>query len=135
MVSAPLTNIRHLPHVIFWTWFHLLQFVTSNQTLDPEEDEHNKRYRPLPGKRVTLRNAIILRWALVPACWALSACYSLEVLYASMAFVALTVIFNELGTHNGHWVVRSFMNAAGFVALEVGATLLAGEWCSTMASG
>jgi len=112
MVSAPLTNIRHLPHVIFWTWFHLLQFVTSNQTLDPEEDEHNKRYRPLPGKRVTLRNAVILRWALVPACWALSACYS-----------------------NGHWVVRSFMNAVGFVALEVGATLLAGEWCSTVASG
>lgn len=125
--SAPLSDIRHLPHVIFWTWFHVLQFDISNQTLDPEEDEHNKRDRPLPAKRITIRNAVILRWALVPACWVLSACYSLEVMYASIALVALTVIYDEFGAHSGHWAIRNFVNALGFVSFEVGASLIAGE--------
>jgi len=127
VASAPLTNIAHLPHTIFWTWFHVLQFDVSNQTLDPEEDEHNKKDRPLPSKRITYRNAVILRWALVPACWTLSACYSLQTMYASMALVALTIIYDELGAHAGHWAVRNLVNALGFVSFEVGASLVAGN--------
>ncbi|KLO15626.1 hypothetical protein SCHPADRAFT_824462 [Schizopora paradoxa] len=125
--AAPLTNISHLPHIIFWVWFHVLQFDVSNQTLDPEEDEHNKRDRPLPAKRISYRNAVILRWALVPACWTLSACYSLETMYASMALVALTAIYDEFGAHSGHWAVRNLVNALGFVSFEVGASLIAGN--------
>jgi len=125
--AAPLTNILHLPHVIFWTWFHVLQFDVSNQTLDPGEDELNKRDRPLPAKRITYRNALILRWALVPACWTLSACYSLETVYASMALTALTAIYDECGAHAGHWAIRNLVNALGFVAFEVGASLVAGN--------
>jgi len=127
VVSAPLSNIRHLPHVIFWTWFHVLQFDVSNQTLDPEEDEHNKHDRPLPAKRISLRSAVVLRWALVPACWTLSACYSIETMYASMALVALTVIYDEFGAHSGHWAIRNLVNALGFVAFEIGASLVAGN--------
>jgi len=125
--SAPMTDISRLPHVIFWIWFHVLQFDVSNQTLDPHEDENNKKDRPLPAKRITWRNALILRWVLVPACWALSACYSLETFYASIALVALTVIYDELGAHSSHWLVRNLVNAAGFAAFETGATLIAGN--------
>lgn len=124
--SAPMTDIFRLPHAVFWIWFHLLQFDVSNQTLSPEEDENNKKDRPLPSKRITFQNAIFLRWALVPACWALSICYSVEVLYASIALVALTVSYDELGFHSMHWLVRNVNNAAGFAAFEVGATLIAG---------
>jgi len=127
VASAPLTSVAHLPHTIFWTWFHVLQFDVSNQTLDPEEDEFNKQDRPLPAKRITFRNAVILRWLLVPACWTLSACYSLETMYASMGLVALTVIYDELGAHSCHWAVRNLVNALGFVSFEVGASLVAGN--------
>lgn len=124
--SAPLKDITHLPHTAFWIWFHVLQFDVSNQTLLPEEDENNKKDRPLPAKRISLKNAVILRWVLVPACWALSACYSIETVYASIALVALTIFYDEIGAHSGHWLLRNVVNAAGFASFEVGASLIAG---------
>ncbi|KAL5534703.1 hypothetical protein ACEPAG_1167 [Sanghuangporus baumii] len=125
--SAPLASLDRLPHVIFWIWFHVLQFDVSNQTLKPEEDEYNKRDRPLPSKRITWRNAITLRWALVPACWILSAFYSIETVYASITLCILTFIYDELGASAGHWFLRNFVNALGFMSFEVGACLVASE--------
>lgn len=127
VASAPLSDVRHLPHVIFWIWFHVLQFDVSNQTLKPEEDEFNKRDRPLPSRRVTLQSALVLRWLLVPGCWALSACYSKETVYASMALCLLTYIYDEMGASAGHWMTRNIVNALGFVAFEAGACLIAGK--------
>ncbi|KAJ7152978.1 UbiA prenyltransferase family-domain-containing protein [Mycena filopes] len=124
--SAPLSSISRLPHVLFWIWLHLLQFDVSNQTLDPEEDSMNKQDRPLPSKRISLSQAIILRWVLIPACALLSLCYSIETLYSSAALVLFTLIYNEMAAHSGHWLVRNTVNAAGFASFEVGATLIAG---------
>ncbi|KAJ7615482.1 UbiA prenyltransferase family-domain-containing protein [Roridomyces roridus] len=116
--SAPLASISRLPHITFWIWLHLLQFDVSNQTMDPEEDAMNKQDRPLPSKRMTLEQAIILRWILVPLCFAWSLCYSVETLYASIAL--------------RHWFIRNAVNAAGFAAFEVGATLVAGYTASRL---
>ncbi|KAL5476971.1 hypothetical protein ACEPAI_3157 [Sanghuangporus weigelae] len=127
IASAPLSQISHLPHVVFWIWFHVLQFDVSNQTLKPEEDEFNKRDRPLPSKRITWRNALILRWALVPSCWALSACYSIETVYASIALCILTYVYDEMGFAAGHWLGRNVVNALGFMSFEVGSCLIAGS--------
>lgn len=113
-------------HVVFWVWLHLLHFDVSNQTMDPDEDEKNKSDRPLPAKRISLANAIRLRWLLVPACFALSAMYSAATLYASVTLAALTVLYNELGAHKRHWVIRNVVNALGFAMFETGATLVAG---------
>ncbi|RDX47517.1 hypothetical protein OH76DRAFT_1354186 [Lentinus brumalis] len=123
--SAPLSDISRLVHIVFWVWLHVLQFDVSNQTMDPDEDEMNKRDRPLPAKRITLQQALFFRWLLVPICWAYSALYSIETLYASMALVALTVIYDELGAHRMHWAIRNLVNALGFCAFETGATLVA----------
>ncbi|ETW81165.1 hypothetical protein HETIRDRAFT_319757 [Heterobasidion irregulare TC 32-1] len=130
--AAPLCGLARLPQSVFWIWLHLLQFDVSNQTLSPEEDEVNKQDRPLPSKRITLRNAIFLRWVLIPACWALSAFYSREVLWASMSLVLFTVIYNECSAHAGHWLVRNVVNAAGFASFEAGATLIAGPNSHTL---
>lgn len=105
----------------------MLQFDVSNQTLKPEEDEFNKKDRPLPAKRITWKNALILRWLLVPACWALSACYSKETVYASMALCLLTYVYDEMGASAGHWITRNVVNALGFMSFETGACLIAGE--------
>lgn len=110
---------------MFWIWVHLLQFDLSNQTLDPNEDIINKSDRPLPSKRISLRAAIYLRWALIPACWILSSIYSRETVYSSITLVALTFIYNEFTAHSSHWLSRNVVNACGFGSFETGATLIA----------
>ncbi|KZT21919.1 hypothetical protein NEOLEDRAFT_1072671 [Neolentinus lepideus HHB14362 ss-1] len=125
--AAPLNGPIRLLQVIFWVWFHVLQFDVSNQTLDPDEDEKNKGDRPLPAKRMTLNTAIRFRWILVPACWVLSWLYSVQTLYASIALVILTIVYNEFEAHRRHWVIRNIVNALGFCSFEAGATLIAGS--------
>ena len=127
VASAPLHNISYLPHVIFWIWFHLLQFDVSNQTTDPEEDKRNKPYRPIPAKRITLQNARILRWILVPAGWVLSSCYSIETVYASIGVCVFTYGYNEIGFSSGHWFGRNLFNALGLSWFEIGACLILGN--------
>ena len=86
----------------------------------------NKKDRPLPAGRITKQNADILRWLLVPACIGLSALYSKEVVYASIALCLFTWIYNELHAHAGHWIVRNLVNALGFASFEAGSSLIAG---------
>lgn len=87
----------------------------------------NKPHRPLASKRITVHNAQILRWLSVPVCLLLSACYSLETLYASIAIATLTVIYDEMGGHV-HWVNRSTILPVGYAFFEVGACLIAGSY-------
>ncbi|KAI0657839.1 UbiA prenyltransferase family-domain-containing protein [Cubamyces menziesii] len=127
IASAPVASIYRVPHVLFWTWLHTLQFCLSNQTVDPEEDALNKSDRPLPAKRITLYQAKVFRWLIIPICWRISALYSVETFYASVANVALTILYNELSAHKGHWIIRNVVNGLGFASFEVGATLIAGS--------
>lgn len=113
-----------MPKAIFWLWLHLLQFDVSNQSLSPEEDEQNKRWRPIPAKRVTVRQARILRWLLVPICLTVSSLYTLPILYASVSLIFFTLIYNEFAG-GSHWLVRNVVNACGAASFEVGTTLLA----------
>ena len=76
-----------------------------------------------------LRNALIFRWLLVPICFLWSVTYSLQVLYASMALVALTIAYDEFRCHAGNFVTRNLVNALGFASFEWGATLVAGPSC------
>ncbi|KAJ7128761.1 UbiA prenyltransferase family, partial [Mycena crocata] len=124
IVAAPLTSLRNLPHLVFWLWFHLLAFNTSNQTASLE-DELNKPERPLPSGRISLRAAVILRWILMPMCWALSLAYSKETMFVSMVLTAFTYMYNELHGSGWHFVSRYLLNGVGFAAFEAGTTLVA----------
>ncbi|KAJ7616114.1 UbiA prenyltransferase family-domain-containing protein [Roridomyces roridus] len=143
IVAAPLTSLHNLPHAVFWLWFHLLHFNTSNQTATLE-DETNKPDRPLPAGRISLKVALILRWTLLPMCWALSRAYSKEVMYASLWLTAFTSMYNELGGSGKHFAVRYLLNGLGFAAFEAGTTLVARDdrtlldatgWLSIFLSG
>ncbi|KAH7919944.1 hypothetical protein BV22DRAFT_1022117 [Leucogyrophana mollusca] len=125
IVAAPACDLSHALHAVFWIWLHLLQFDVANQVLDPDEDKVNKATRPLPAGRITLTNAIYLRWALVPICLAVSALYSAETLGASVAMASLTVWYNEFRAHS-HWLSKNVMTAVGFASFELGGTLVAG---------
>ncbi|KAK7058009.1 S-adenosyl-L-methionine-dependent methyltransferase, partial [Favolaschia claudopus] len=124
IVAAPLTSIRNVPHLVFWLWLHLLGFNTSNQTASLE-DKTNKPDRPLPAGRISLEAAMILRWLLMPICWALSLAYSKQTMFASMALSAFTAMYNELGGSGSHFAVRYMLNGLGFAAFEAGTTLVA----------
>ncbi|KAF9468341.1 UbiA prenyltransferase family [Collybia nuda] len=126
IASAPLYSLNKIPGMFFWIWLHLLQFDTSNQTMDIEEDRHNKPDRPIPSNRLTIKNAIILRWALILTCLLFSASYNNEVACASVVIAAFTVIYNELGGHASHWAMRNILNAIILASFEWGSTLLAG---------
>lgn len=93
----------------------------------PEEDMYNKKYRPIPSGRLSLRTARILRWILPIVCMAWSVSYSKEVLYASISSCALTYVYNEMGYAAGHWFGRNFVNAVGLSSFEIGACLIIGE--------
>ncbi|KAF7376877.1 S-adenosyl-L-methionine-dependent methyltransferase [Mycena sanguinolenta] len=98
--------------------------LTSLHSIPPH-DETNKPDRPLPAGRITLRAAIILRWTLMPMCWALSLTYSKEVMFSSMALSVFTAMYNELGGSGSHFMIRYALNGLGFAAFEAGTTLVA----------
>jgi len=74
-----------------------------------------------------MRNALILRWLLVPICCAISALYSMDALYASISIALSTVLYNECGIHGGHWLIRNVIIALDYASFELGATLVASK--------
>ena len=128
LVAAPLYSLQRIPHIVLWIWLHILQFDVANQCISPEEDKLNKADRPLAAGRITVRQAVILRWALLPICLLVSLSYSRSVLFASIAMAALTILYNELQVHAAHWSIRNLMNAVGYATFETGATLIAGTY-------
>ncbi|KAG1718953.1 hypothetical protein EDB19DRAFT_1898940 [Suillus lakei] len=124
--SAPLCTPDRIFPVVWWIFLHLLQFDASNQILNVEEDAQNKPIRPLPAGRISLRNATILRWGLVPVCWIISVLHGGPVLFSSVALVLFTVLYNELHAHH-HWFTKNIVTAIGFASFEVGGTLIAGN--------
>lgn len=123
--SAPLCTPDRIFPVVWWIFLHLLQFDTSNQIQDVEEDAKNKPIRPLPAGRISLSHATILRWGLVPACWIISVLHSGPVLFSSIALVLFTILYNELQGHR-HWLTKNIVTAIGFASFEVGGTFIAG---------
>jgi 4-hydroxybenzoate polyprenyltransferase len=137
VVAAPVWSFRHFVEEFLWIWLHLLQFTTSNQSCSLTavvEDADNKPDRPIPAGRMTLRQTRILRWSLVPFCLAVSYMFSTSVLAASVAVIAITCWYNELGGSGNHWFTRNLLNGIGFGAFETGATLLAGRFQLTFFS-
>ncbi|KAJ8582065.1 hypothetical protein M405DRAFT_831299 [Rhizopogon salebrosus TDB-379] len=132
-VAAPICSLYRYFHVVWWIWLHLLHFNVANQIIDPAEDGNNKATRPIPAGHISLRNAIYLRWTLVPICLISSAFYSIQVLGASLAIAFLTLWYNEFKAHS-HWFSKNLMTGVGYACFQVGATLVAGRDMSRLES-
>lgn len=115
---------------MFWIWLRVLQCDVANQYLDPEEDKYNKAYRPIPAHRITVEQARILRWALLPACLALSACYGTFTVVASILLNKMIYMYDEMRMHAGHWVTRNALNGLAFVSFAAGSALVASQFMS-----
>lgn len=99
----------------------------SNQTLDVDEDIVNKAYRPVASGRISLRDALRLRWTLVPVCVAFSLPFGPIAILASFLVAISTILHNELGLHSRSWIVRNFLNGLGLASYELGATAVIGK--------
>ncbi|KAK7691372.1 hypothetical protein QCA50_004770 [Cerrena zonata] len=122
IAASPHVDLSRVCLSILWTWLHLLQFTVSNQTLDVDEDAANKAYRPLPSGRISLMNARLLRWLLVPSCLTVSSYFDFTTTLASIAVIVSTLLHNELGLHARSWVIRNLLNGLGLASYELGAT-------------
>jgi 4-hydroxybenzoate polyprenyltransferase len=127
LVAAPLCSPYRCVHVVWWIWLHLLHFNVANQVIDPAEDGRNKASRPIPAGYISLRDAVYLRWCLVPICLVASAFYSIQVLSASLAITLLTLWYNEFKAHSHHWFSKNLMTGLGYACFQAGATLIAGR--------
>jgi hypothetical protein len=110
---------------VLWTWLHLLQFCVSNQSLNPEEDTLNKPWRPIPSGIVSVVNARILRWILLPICLFVS--ISLEAHWQGISLAIAFIVHNELHLHS-HWLMRNACNAWGYASFNAGASAIAGAY-------
>lgn len=126
VVAGPLCNLRRCSHIVFWIWLHLLHFNVANQIIDPQEDGKNKSSRPIPAGLISLEDAVVLRWALIPICLALSAYYSSQVFGLSFVLTLFIIFYNELKAHE-HWISKNFITAVGYACFEIGSTLIAGK--------
>jgi 4-hydroxybenzoate polyprenyltransferase len=120
--SSPVENTLK---AVFWLWSVLLQFNLINQTVLPEEDAENKPWRPIPAGRITLRNAIILRWISIPLCAMLSSYFGTATLVSCILFTFFASLYNFCdGDKNGF--VKNLINGFGSCSLALGTTLVAG---------
>jgi len=102
----------------------LLQFNLINQTVLPEEDAENKPWRPIPSGRISLRNAIILRWISIPLCALISSYFGTAVLISCIMFTFWASVYNFFdGDKNGF--VKNLINGFGSCSLALGTTLVA----------
>lgn len=123
---CPSSPISSSLKAVLWLWSHLLQFNLSNQTANPAEDVRNKPWRPIPSGRISLRNAIILRWLSVLYCCILSLYLRTASLIPSTFFTGLVVLYNFLGwDQNGF--IRNLTNGFGLSTMAFGTILIAGQ--------
>ncbi|KAH8800591.1 UbiA prenyltransferase family [Flagelloscypha sp. PMI_526] len=121
LANAPLSDFRNALPTFFWIWLHQLHINVSNQYRSLDEDKVNKPWRPLPAGLISSRNAIILRFALVPACLLYSMFSSQCTVLPSLA-MALEFIAYDDAKLSRHWLSKNIMNAIGYVSFEYGAT-------------
>ncbi|KAJ7701202.1 UbiA prenyltransferase family-domain-containing protein [Mycena rosella] len=123
---APACNMGSALQCMFWLWLQLLHFNLANQTsrTSVEEDSKNKPFRPLPSGRITLQQAIILRYISLISGLALSAMYGLRIFLINVGFAVLIVMYHDF-QGGSHWLSKNLMNAAGYCFFEAGGTLIA----------
>ncbi|KAG1786893.1 UbiA prenyltransferase family [Suillus plorans] len=124
--AASHPDINHIPDIIMWIWLHLLKHDIYNQMLDPEEDQKNKPYRPLPAGHITAQNAADVHWLLVPVCLIFSAMYGIKAFACSACIEALSIWYNEFGGDKTG-LSKNLLTAIAYTNFELGAMAVIGS--------
>lgn len=112
---------------VLWLWSLLLQFNLMNQTVSLEDTE-NKPWRPVPSGRISLHNARIARWIIIPACIIISwVCGGAPVLAPCVVFICGGMPYNFHGADKNGFV-KNLMNGLGLSTLALGTALVASKY-------
>jgi 4-hydroxybenzoate polyprenyltransferase len=107
-------------------FINLFHINVSNQYKSAEEDSINHAWRPIPAGRISVRNATILRWALLPISLLASIPFGWDLALTNIGLLITIVIYdNFAGAH--HWVVKNMLNVSGYALLEYGASRAMGK--------
>jgi len=124
IASAPLYSPAHIFPTILWIFLHLLQFDIANQIKGVEEDKANKPDRPIAAGRITVHDATILRWIMVPLCLAYSSLFSIQLVFSSLELQMLLYWYNEMNG-DSHWLSKNAILALMYGCSGLGGTLVA----------
>ncbi|KAI6015867.1 UbiA prenyltransferase family-domain-containing protein [Pisolithus microcarpus] len=124
VAAAPLSSPLRLIDTVLWIWLHSLQCDVANQIKALDEDRINKPSRPIPAGRITVHDATILRWALVPICLAFSALYGVQLTFVSLLMLLFTAWYNERDGDKEP-LSKNVLTAIMYGCLEMGGTLVA----------
>ena len=111
----------------FWIWLHQLTCNVSNQAKARKEDAHNKPWRPLPSGRITEHQITLVRWMSASVCIVYSSILGDDIVFLTCGLF-LTIILYEEGGFAGHYVGKNLCNVGGYIAFEIGATKIIGEY-------
>jgi len=129
--AAPLSRSKPLSHAleaVFWMWIHLLGFNLSNQARGSiTEDQCNKPWRPLPSGRITMANAITLKYFVLALCMIISYGYGLPVFYSSVFLWVCSAVYHE-GYGDQHYISKGILNGLGYSCFAMGELLVAGNF-------
>lgn len=111
-----------IPMILAYTWLNLLAFCVSNQisSLGIKEDTLNKPWRPIPAGRLSLAAARRLSIFTYPIAL-LASRYVLGGFLPCILLFVFSVIYNDLGGGDRHWLLRNILNACGFTSFAAGA--------------
>lgn len=112
---------------MLWVTIHLLVCNVSNQAKSEEEDSANRPWRPLPSKRISQSQAIVLRWIAVLAALGYSAVHGAQFIALSSCLTLTTILYDDMGL-SGHVIGKNACNILGYVVFETGAVMLIGYY-------
>ncbi|KAJ3733193.1 UbiA prenyltransferase family [Lentinula guzmanii] len=124
--TGPVQSIPNLVQGLLWIWLHLLLCNVSNQARSGAEDAINRPWRPLPSGRLTVPQAIGLRWSMVCLCMLWSTAYGTEALFATATLITTTILYDELGMSKTPFG-KNVCNIGGYTSFEFGAVKIMGK--------
>ncbi|KAJ3781209.1 UbiA prenyltransferase family-domain-containing protein [Lentinula aff. detonsa] len=123
--TGPVQSISNLVQGLLWIWLHLLLCNVSNQARSGAEDAINRPWRPLPSGRLTVTQAIGLRWSMVCLCMLWSTAYGTEALFATTTLITTTILYDEVGMSKTPFG-KNLCNIGGYTSFEFGAVKIMG---------
>jgi 4-hydroxybenzoate polyprenyltransferase len=112
--------LARLPLSVFWTWLSIFVFCMHNQRQPDSviEDSINKPWRPLPARRITIRQTNFLLVATYPIWYVCS--WQFGGFRQCVGLTFLQLWYNEWGGSELSGAMRNTLNAAGYSCFLAG---------------
>ncbi|MCJ1334480.1 hypothetical protein MMC10_011192, partial [Thelotrema lepadinum] len=113
------------PLTVVWVWLNLLPFNINNQS-QPEaisEDSINKGWRPLPSGLIAPVKARILMFFFYMT--AILVSWHIGAFAQCLSLIFLGTWYNTWGGADADWMLRNFINVAGYMSFMTGSTCVA----------